>query len=122
MIQIDIKHDGLSVALMTIARMGETHQGELADFDVRMLVDRGDDTVGTYRRVLENFPASSLNAVALLKAALNLFDSEPLGLEDDYDRSAARPEGEADLPGYMAGRQHPALRAIQAWTSRLRDH
>lgn len=56
---------------------------EIKDFEVTLSVNRGSDIFGRYKRVLDGFPANSLNVVALVKAALNLFSSDSLVAEDD---------------------------------------
>lgn len=80
-----------------------------------MVVERGNDVVSVSRRILTDFPRNALNSVALLKAALELFDADALGLEDDIDDSE-------DIPPDMARGQRPALRAIQGGKGSVHNH
>lgn len=83
---IKITHDGERVGQLRIFREGEDLSEEIADYTVEMTVERGNDVVSVHRRTLVDFPRNAINSIGLLKAALNLFDSEQLGLEDDFDR------------------------------------
>lgn len=85
MLSVAITKDGEKVGKLVVVKLDESLGGELADYKVEMLVERGDGVVAVHRRVLESFPRKSVNSIGLLKAALNLFDSESLGLEDDFD-------------------------------------
>jgi hypothetical protein len=82
------------------------------------MVDRGNDVIGVYKRVLEGFPCNSLNSIALLKAALALFDADTLGLEDDISTDDEfQYELETDLPSTLERKVGRTLRAIQGGQS-----
>lgn len=85
MLSVAITKDGVRIGNLVIVKLEESLNRELADYKVEIFVERGGDVVATHRRVLKDFPRRSVNSVGLLKAALNLFDSESLGLEDDFD-------------------------------------
>lgn len=87
MITVEIKTNLTPLARLTITKLVGSESDEVADYMVKLVVDRGDDIVGVHRRVLESWPRNALNSMAMLKAALNLFDGKDLGLEDDYGNS-----------------------------------
>lgn len=84
MITVNISQRGKRLAIIQITKLSENLNGELGDYSVVMVIERGGDVVSVLRRPLFDFPRNAVNAVGLLRAALNLFTPEQLGLEDGY--------------------------------------
>jgi len=83
-ITVNISQRGKRLAIIQIQKLGESLNGELGDYSVVVVVERGNDVVSVLRRPLDHFPRNAVNSIGLLKAALNLFTPEQLGMEDGY--------------------------------------
>lgn len=120
LLSVVITKDGNRLGKLTISKINEYMDGELADYKVEVAVERGNDVVSVHRRILSSFPRKSLNSIGLLKAALALFDSESLGLEDDFTDDLPL-RNEAGSPN-MERRLTRVVQAIQAWAGKLRNN
>ena len=58
-------------------------ESEIKDLEVRLVVNRGGQITGVYKRVIDGYPVKALNVVGLVKTALQQFDMDALVAEDD---------------------------------------
>lgn len=111
MIEVLVLKNSQPIAKIEIQNV-ETNEDDTADYSVRFAVERG-SAVGLHRRLIFQFPRKRLNALGLVRQALQTLEEKELELERDFD-----PDQTSVSPN-LAGGFSGALREIQAGFSRL---
>ena len=114
MIEVLVLKNSQPIAKVEIKNV-ETNEDDTADYSVRFAVERG-SAVGLHRRLIFRFPRKRLNALALVRLALESLNEKELELERDFDPD------EAPVSPDMARGFRAALREIQGGFSRLHHH
>jgi hypothetical protein len=114
MIEVIILKNGEPLATVEIKNV-QVHSDGTADYRVLFAVERG-SAVGIHRRPIFRFPRKRLNALALLRQALNTLDEKELELERDFNPD------ETTVSTDLARRLRGAMREIQREVSRLHRH
>lgn len=114
MIEVLVLKNSQPMARVEIKNV-ETHEDGTADYSVRFGVERG-SAVGLHRRLIFGFPRKRLNALALVRLALESLNEKELELERGFDPD------EAPVSSDVVGGFRGALREIQGGFSRLHRH
>lgn len=113
MIRAQILHEDSDGVVTEIAavRIERMDSGDLySDYVAEFVLNRGSGNTGLHRRSVLSYPRRKYNGLALLYQAIKTLDREALELDGDPDSST------------VARRRSRAMRALQAWESRLRNN